>query len=404
MILFLILLHIPFCASDWSVVFDDWFQPFEKISEALVNETFAAALGSHIMFQYIGGKLHVYDPYRWCVCSRTAFDAAAHGYIQSRCKAIVSLINATVSFLSNNSDFEIVMSLDDLPAWNAIDFNLLSLAGKKRMHPGFGAIRCAEAGTIPFPIFGSHGEWSFAGHPTKFDDDLNEEHFQRRHATAVFRGAPDRGCSRGYHRLGKHANFYELFEAQNRTCGRRLLLELASEMPDEINFVVDDFLTLKQQQERFRFVISAEGWAGWTDRLLLLLASEMVVLNQDHPCSQWFEPLLRPFEHFIPVRNDFRDVATRVRWARENPSATLAILRHAHTFANKHLTQSGILAYTVGVLSRYSRAMTYHPVAKEHSLPFADFLALLDEALSIRRQKAECTVIPVVHSVAVWNK
>ena len=100
--------------SEWDDVLDDWFLPFEnRISEGLVNETFAAMVACHIIIQVIGGRMYIYDPYSWCMCSRSAWVPSAH-YIQSRCKAVTSLMNATIPFLPKQ-DFEIVFSLDDHP-------------------------------------------------------------------------------------------------------------------------------------------------------------------------------------------------------------------------------------------------------------------------------------------------
>ena len=66
--------------------------------------------------------------------------------------------------------------------------------------------------------------------------------------------------------------------------------------------------------------------------LLAVLLSGATILKQDMGVREWFEPLLRPWIHFIPVSSALTNLTEAVGWARSNsgPARRLAgSVRHA---------------------------------------------------------------------------
>lgn len=349
-----------------------------------MQETFDT-VGTHVIIQVLNGSLLVYDPHQWCVCSKTRFEANSQSYVESRCRAVISLLHAAVGRVKR--DFEFVFSLDDQPRWNAIDFNRPWLG----MHPGFGAVRCRRSGTLALPFFGSHALWAFGEHAEQFPAPPSESEFLSRRPSAVFRGRVG-GCSGDWFEMGGNRSFFWLFN-RNRTaaCGRALVAQLSQARPDKVDFNKTDFLTLQKQADRFRYVLSVEGHAGWAERLLALFASGMLLFNQDHPCTQWFEPQARPYEHFIPVRNDLADLIDRIEWADEHPSTAYAIVQNAFAFANRYLTKSGVLEYASLVLDDYAARLLYRPMARAGSVAADELLTrIVNTPRSVRSAHPTC--------------
>ena len=54
--------------------------------------------------------------------------------------------------------------------------------------------------------------------------------------------------------------------------------------------------------------------------------SGMVVLKQETEAVEWFEPLLSPWTHYIPVSASLHNLSDAVRWVRANPSRARAIV------------------------------------------------------------------------------
>ena len=53
------------------------------------------------------------------------------------------------------------------------------------------------------------------------------------------------------------------------------------------------------------------------------------MLKQQTGVSEWFEPLLKPWRHYVPVANDLRNLTTAVKWVQANPQRAAAIAANA---------------------------------------------------------------------------
>lgn len=65
----------------------------------------------------------------------------------------------------------------------------------------------------------------------------------------------------------------------------------------------------------FKFVLYAEGNCFWADRMNRQLFGPSAILKQETPCGQFYEPLLEPMSHYIPVDFFFNDLLDRINWA-----------------------------------------------------------------------------------------
>jgi Glycosyl transferase family 90 len=119
-------------------------------------------------------------------------------------------------------------------------------------------------------------------------------------------------------------------------------------------------------QTNYKYSIHAEGNGMWADRLAIQLFGSSAVIKQSTACGMWFEPLLRAYQHFIPVDQHFSDIVRQVRWARRNDDRVQQIVRTAREFAGDFLTISGVEAFTEELLVQYSSRLPHRTQIKLH--------------------------------------
>jgi hypothetical protein len=164
--------------------------------------------------------------------------------------------------------------------------------------------------------------------------------WKKREKKAVFRGFYRTSC------LDMNFIFHNMNKTSAGKCGRGKLLELAHENRNLLDIGLftnsdDDtlssqpwyqpgnYLSIEQQSSQFRFVIYSEGNCGWADRLKMLLTSGMLIILQETPCSEWYFGLMKPFVHYVPVKNDWSNLAEMIIWAKINDHKCKQIVSNA---------------------------------------------------------------------------
>ena len=71
------------------------------------------------------------------------------------------------------------------------------------------------------------------------------------------------------------------------------------------------YMSMKTQVREYTSVISVDG-VGCADRLKALLSSQSLVFKQTSSMYEFWYTDLRPWKHFVPVRQDFSDLVERV--------------------------------------------------------------------------------------------
>lgn len=107
-------------------------------------------------------------------------------------------------------------------------------------------------------------------------------------------------------------------------------------------------------QLRFKFLLDVDGGLG-SSRKRWMLLSGSTPFFQASTVYQWYEPLLVPWVHFVPVDKWFRNLVQHILWARNNDRKARKIARNAQDFAHRFLSDEAILEYTAVLLGRYGR-------------------------------------------------
>jgi len=358
----------------WGTVINDWLLPFNSsITSQDIHDTFMQARGWPVIFQHIRGNFHVFDPNGHC----SGYGGGKHwaAFALRRCFAIYSILKETATDMRGSlPDFEFVYDLGDLPLWGSTN-----AAPNHRSMPGFGAIRCWEKGFMSFPMFGSHEHWDIR--------DIDEENarilnrtprpFAHRRSAAVFRGE-SKGCSfppEHSDMLNWHShefgNFYK-----GAPCGRHKLQVISQERPDLVNFAFTEAekpnMSLEQQENSFKYIVSIEGNGGWADRLSQLMFHNVGVIVQEHPCKEWYEEMFRPFQHYIPVSNDLSNLLGRISWAEHHPEQVENMIRAKIARAKKVLSKQGIVTFSNVLWTRYAVLQRYPITLRNGTVALAD--------------------------------
>lgn len=233
--------------------------------------------------------------------------------------------------------------------------------------PAFTIVSCNFSNNIPFPMW--EGDVSRGGGFSKWDRHMQEyatlssREWEAKKDLAVFRGGNRPSM---YFRNKSDANLH---------CdhvGRTRLVQLSREHPTDLDASVGGscggFQYILQrmdegEQQNYKYVVYAEGNCFWADRLNKQVFGSSLILKQETPCGQFWEPLLSPMVHYIPTDFFFDDLIGKISWARENDDKAREIVRNANAFASSFLNLKGIETY-VEVLLREYTALLVDPNVK----------------------------------------
>ena len=112
---------------------------------------------------------------------------------------------------------------------------------------------------------------------------------------------------------------------------------------DSLPFGLVKYLS-QEEQARYKYKLCLDGHVT-AFRLSVDLGSGSVVLLPKSKWSIWYMKFLKPYEHYIPIKEDLSDLIDKIRWCKENDNKCLTIVRNAKIFYDTHLSKNGILDY-----------------------------------------------------------
>ena len=120
------------------------------------------------------------------------------------------------------------------------------------------------------------------------------------------------------------------------------------------------FLNPKDQMQ-YKYLLDIDGVTFAYPAAYHKFLSNSLVMKQNSDNVMWFSSRLIPWEHFVPVHNDLRDVKEKVQWARENDGEAKKIADSGRQFALDHLMPEQILEYCYKTLVKYASLQTFQP-------------------------------------------
>lgn len=105
-----------------------------------------------------------------------------------------------------------------------------------------------------------------------------------------------------------------------------------------------------------KFLVYSDG-NTLSDRMRLLLASGSVILRIASPYVEFYTSLLKPYVHYVPVREDLSDLFAQRAWALQHPDACRAMVARNRLWVETFLTYPNILEYTARLINGYTNIM-----------------------------------------------
>ncbi|KAL9647092.1 hypothetical protein ABK040_004810 [Willaertia magna] len=163
------------------------------------------------------------------------------------------------------------------------------------------------------------------------------------------------------HQITGGDTFYTDKKLFRKVCGRRKVMEIGSERTDL--FDVDIYDSAKNipmiLQERYKYMIYAEGQSGWANRLKRQLFMGTALLKQSTQCHEWYDYDLEPFVHYIPVDYYFNNLTKAVEWCKQNDYKVQMVIENMHRYAESYLHIAHMEEYVFHILEMFHHLIDY---------------------------------------------
>lgn len=235
-------------------------------------------------------------------------------------------------------------------------------------NPTFTIVSCNFSDNIPFPMWEGDavrgGLRSWDAKMRKYQK-ADKTPWKEKQSKAVFRGGNRPSM---YYKTKENA-----FEHCNES-GRSRLDFLSKENPELFDVGVSGrwdgkmhrmAVLSEEDHHQYKYILYAEGNCFWADRLNKQVFGPSAVVKQETPCGQFWEPLIKPYTHYIPTDFFFQDTAEKIKWAKEHEDEVQDIVKNANEFASNFLSQNGIKLYVEVLLSEYSKLLSEKTITQE---------------------------------------
>jgi len=111
-----------------------------------------------------------------------------------------------------------------------------------------------------------------------------------------------------------------------------------------------------QQQSEYKYILNLEGNVA-AYRLSYELSSGSVILLAKSKWKMWYNDILIPYTHYVPVEENLEDLITQIIWCKENDKKCAQIALNAKSFYNTYLGTKGILDFWQARLWHMSEAI-----------------------------------------------
>ena len=135
-------------------------------------------------------------------------------------------------------------------------------------------------------------------------------------------------------RFMEHFANTEISEGLSNAWNRENRADLASNTPT--------YMTYQQQVDRWKYLIDMQG-CGYSGRLKVMLRSPRIVFLVERPYEEWFFRFLKPWVHYVPVKQDLSDLRENYHRIEGDPMLQKVIGVNQRLFANTYLTRAAAL-------------------------------------------------------------
>jgi len=141
------------------------------------------------------------------------------------------------------------------------------------------------------------------------------------------------------------------------------------------------------QQSHYKYILDLDGGLG-SSRKPGILSSGSVLFAQESPWYTYYEPLMEPYKHYVPINRWLHDLRDQVLWARDHDDNMQEMVAVGREFEKKYLTIASTKLYMSILLDHYADLLA-EPVNGSEPVE-RDFCALMDN-MEIRNGPMGCS-------------
>lgn len=312
-----------------------------------------------ILFQVVDGKVFMMDPYEVPRNSKP--------FYRTRINQVIWLLSklAREGRIKNT---EFLMAIHDCVQTVNKPHEYRG-AHYQESNPAFTIVTCNFSDNIPFPMWegSKHRDGGFSSWDVTVNRYAKDD--------VPWYEKQDRAVFRGGNRPSMYFKNKSEADSHCHEVGRTRLQFLSHQQPDLLDVSIGgtcggvhthlDRLE-PREHHKYKYILYAEGNCMWADRSRTQLFGPSVIIKQETPCGQFFEPLMKPNTHYIPTDFFFADTVEKVLWARGHDEKAHHIVNNANEFAHNFLALAGIEAYVEVLLDEYTRLLVEPDVRIEN--------------------------------------
>lgn len=109
-----------------------------------------------------------------------------------------------------------------------------------------------------------------------------------------------------------------------------------------------------------RYLFNFRGVAA-SFRFKHLFLCDSVVFHVGNEWLEFFYDALKPWVHYIPVKQDLSDARELIEFAQENDSVVREIARRGREFIKQHLRMEDVECYWRELITNYTKLLKFTP-------------------------------------------
>jgi serine/threonine protein kinase len=113
------------------------------------------------------------------------------------------------------------------------------------------------------------------------------------------------------------------------------------------------------EQSSYKYIINVDGHVT-SFRLSLELSMGSVILLTKSDWKIWYQDMLIPYTHYVPVKEDLSDLINQIKWCKNNDAKCQQIAQNAKDFFNTYLQKKGILDFIQKTLVELKNEMNIY--------------------------------------------
>jgi hypothetical protein len=110
------------------------------------------------------------------------------------------------------------------------------------------------------------------------------------------------------------------------------------------------------KQLKYKYILNIDGHSKPNRTSYLLnCGSVMFVVESKFVIGNvcWYDNVLKPFTHYIPIKYDFSDLEEKIIWCRQNDEKCKQIVKNAKLLYSKIISEDGIFDYCEYLFNRF---------------------------------------------------